>query len=73
MSEKQAYPEPDPTLSSDATHSTYEPAPEEEGYPKPGPGVIQTKGKPKDTGGSEAEAKPARATRSSGAASNTST
>jgi len=51
------YPEPDPTLSSDAQHSTYEAAPEEEDvYPKPGGGVIQTKGKP-------AEAQPARTTR----------
>lgn len=51
MSE-QEYPEPDPTLSSDAQHSTYEAAPrteEDDAYPPNGGGVIQTKGKPTET------------------------
>ena len=46
MSETE-YPEPDPTLSRDASHSTYEAAevdPEEN--PPPGPATVQTLGHP---------------------------
>lgn len=50
MSERE-YPEPDPTLSSDARFSTYEKAPDDDPdeYPPRGGGVIQTKGKPRET------------------------
>lgn len=44
-------PEPDPTLSRDATHSTYAlaPEPQQQLNPPPGQGVEQTLGKPTET------------------------
>jgi len=51
-------PEPDATLSLDAADSTYAAAPEDkDALPKPGPGTVQTLGKPGS--GGKAEAKPA--------------
>lgn len=61
----ETLPEPDPTLSLDATDSTYEAAPEDtETKPSPGPATIQTLGQPGD--GASA---PKKSTRSSSSSS----
>jgi hypothetical protein len=53
------YPEPDPTLSSDARFSTYEQyqqTDEEKAMnPPPGPATVQTKGKPSESGGQQTQ------------------
>lgn len=65
----EEWPEPDPSLSRDATHSTYAPASTDRSAenPPPGPTVEQTLGVPTDTGA--ATAKSSTTTKSSGSSS----
>lgn len=54
----ETIPEPDPTLSRDAQHSTYEQAPvDPDVNPPAGPGVIQTLGKPAEAPAAKASSK----------------
>jgi hypothetical protein len=54
-------PEPDPTLSRDATHSTYGQAPPSDD-PTAGPGVIQTLGTPAEEAAPKAKTTTAKKT-----------
>jgi hypothetical protein len=54
-------PEPDPSLSRDAKHSTYAPAPvDEEQNPPAGPATVQTLGKPTETTPTRSSKTPAK-------------